>query len=198
MSKSTASSSNQADPTLALSKRRRTFVACSNCRKRKIRCVTSEENANAPCARCRMKNLTCEYHRWAGLLCPTDEETPTESAGGSSSQGTPSVQLQPPPSSSNMQAPASIHQWQQPQQPYAAIYELQAADARRYLERRNLNQYDHSASPNQPASTMVGYTPPPPGSPMPMETPNFLSQPNAGQQQDVWDQFWCISTLAVS
>ncbi|KAJ7513111.1 hypothetical protein B0H11DRAFT_2303320 [Mycena galericulata] len=42
-------------------KRSRTLVACSNCRKRKIRCITSEKPPKNPCARCTKKNLDCEY-----------------------------------------------------------------------------------------------------------------------------------------
>ncbi|KAJ6528261.1 hypothetical protein DFH09DRAFT_1413761 [Mycena vulgaris] len=36
-------------------------MACSNCRKRKIRCKPTEQPPNNPCARCVKKNLTCEY-----------------------------------------------------------------------------------------------------------------------------------------
>ncbi|KAJ7466224.1 hypothetical protein B0H11DRAFT_2284669 [Mycena galericulata] len=42
-------------------KRRRTIVACSNCRKRKMRCTTTEQPPKNPCARCTKKNLPCEY-----------------------------------------------------------------------------------------------------------------------------------------
>ncbi|KAJ6578335.1 hypothetical protein B0H19DRAFT_1062840 [Mycena capillaripes] len=40
---------------------RRTLVACSNCRQRKIKCVTREEIPKTPCARCTKKGLLCEY-----------------------------------------------------------------------------------------------------------------------------------------
>ncbi|KAJ6562716.1 hypothetical protein DFH09DRAFT_1478702 [Mycena vulgaris] len=42
-------------------KRRRTILACSNCRKRKIRCITTEQPPNNPCARCTKRNIECEY-----------------------------------------------------------------------------------------------------------------------------------------
>ncbi|KAJ6578367.1 hypothetical protein B0H19DRAFT_1062873 [Mycena capillaripes] len=40
---------------------RRTLVACSNCRQRKIKCVTREEMPRSPCARCTKRGLICEY-----------------------------------------------------------------------------------------------------------------------------------------
>ncbi|KAJ6570866.1 hypothetical protein DFH09DRAFT_1079848 [Mycena vulgaris] len=40
---------------------RRTIVACSNCRKGKIRCLTTEQPPKNPCARCVKKHLPCEY-----------------------------------------------------------------------------------------------------------------------------------------
>ncbi|KAF7318679.1 C6 finger domain [Mycena chlorophos] len=41
--------------------RRRVIIACTNCRKRKIRCMTSEESPVNPCERCEEKGLRCEY-----------------------------------------------------------------------------------------------------------------------------------------
>ncbi|KAJ7434681.1 hypothetical protein FB451DRAFT_1467325 [Mycena latifolia] len=37
--------------------RRRTVMACSNCRKRKIRCITSEDFPTNPCARCIKRGM---------------------------------------------------------------------------------------------------------------------------------------------
>ncbi|KAJ4482675.1 hypothetical protein C8R41DRAFT_841075 [Lentinula lateritia] len=42
-------------------RRRRAQIACRNCRKRKIKCVTNEEPPHNPCERCQRKGLTCEY-----------------------------------------------------------------------------------------------------------------------------------------
>ncbi|KAJ7937009.1 hypothetical protein B0H13DRAFT_1853074 [Mycena leptocephala] len=42
-------------------RRRRTLIACLNCRKRKIRCLTTEQPPTNPCARCKKKKFTCEY-----------------------------------------------------------------------------------------------------------------------------------------
>ncbi|KAJ7478286.1 hypothetical protein FB451DRAFT_1172621 [Mycena latifolia] len=53
----------------AISMRRRTILACSNCRKRKIRCITTEQPPKNPCARCVKKGLTCEY-----VAAPEGEE----------------------------------------------------------------------------------------------------------------------------
>ncbi|KAF8212660.1 hypothetical protein K438DRAFT_1751101 [Mycena galopus ATCC 62051] len=50
-------------------KRRRAYVACANCRKRKVKCVTPSEVDYKPCTRCSqkdrglksLKGLKCEY-----------------------------------------------------------------------------------------------------------------------------------------
>ncbi|KAJ6457982.1 hypothetical protein C8R45DRAFT_1184122 [Mycena sanguinolenta] len=41
--------------------RRRTIMACINCRKRKVKCVTTEQPPKNPCARCKKNGLTCQY-----------------------------------------------------------------------------------------------------------------------------------------
>ncbi|KAJ6549835.1 hypothetical protein B0H19DRAFT_1073750 [Mycena capillaripes] len=41
--------------------RRRTLVACTNCRRRKIKCVNSEPFPRTPCARCVKKDISCDY-----------------------------------------------------------------------------------------------------------------------------------------
>ncbi|KAJ7263081.1 hypothetical protein C8J57DRAFT_1470985 [Mycena rebaudengoi] len=41
--------------------RRRAVIACSNCRKRKVRCVTSEKPPQNPCERCTRRRLACQY-----------------------------------------------------------------------------------------------------------------------------------------
>ncbi|KAJ7685849.1 hypothetical protein B0H17DRAFT_18667 [Mycena rosella] len=41
--------------------RRRTIMACSHCRKRKTRCITTEQPPKNPCARCIKGHFTCEY-----------------------------------------------------------------------------------------------------------------------------------------
>ncbi|KAJ7685868.1 hypothetical protein B0H17DRAFT_1204698 [Mycena rosella] len=52
---------NQAHPVPFAVMRRRTILACGNCRKRKIRCITTEQPPRNPCARCVKKHLPCEY-----------------------------------------------------------------------------------------------------------------------------------------
>ncbi|KAF7366787.1 hypothetical protein MSAN_00937000 [Mycena sanguinolenta] len=50
-------------PTSALinTRRRRAMITCTNCRRRKIKCVTAEEPPPHPCARCTKRGLVCEY-----------------------------------------------------------------------------------------------------------------------------------------
>ncbi|KAJ7920595.1 hypothetical protein B0H13DRAFT_1867507 [Mycena leptocephala] len=42
-------------------KRRRAYVACTGCRKRKIKCVTHSDVDYSTCTRCSSKGLKCEY-----------------------------------------------------------------------------------------------------------------------------------------
>ncbi|KAJ6586483.1 hypothetical protein DFH09DRAFT_1359788 [Mycena vulgaris] len=41
--------------------RRRTSIACSKCRKRKIKCTPSGDGPHDPCARCLRRGLQCKY-----------------------------------------------------------------------------------------------------------------------------------------
>ncbi|KAF7366782.1 WD40 containing domain protein [Mycena sanguinolenta] len=40
---------------------RQAMITCTNCRRRKIKCVTTEEPPQHPCARCIKRGLVCEY-----------------------------------------------------------------------------------------------------------------------------------------
>ncbi|KAJ7779408.1 hypothetical protein DFH07DRAFT_794885 [Mycena maculata] len=42
-------------------RRRRTIIACLNCRTKKMRCVTTEQPPRNPCARCTRRRIPCEY-----------------------------------------------------------------------------------------------------------------------------------------
>ncbi|KAJ7677658.1 hypothetical protein B0H17DRAFT_111323 [Mycena rosella] len=42
-------------------RRRRALIACTNCRKRKIKCVNLHKDPQGPCARCQKRGLVCEY-----------------------------------------------------------------------------------------------------------------------------------------
>ncbi|KAJ7485961.1 hypothetical protein FB451DRAFT_1231521 [Mycena latifolia] len=41
--------------------RKRTSIACSSCRKRKIKCMPSSNDPHDPCARCLRRGFRCEY-----------------------------------------------------------------------------------------------------------------------------------------
>ncbi|KAJ7620355.1 hypothetical protein FB45DRAFT_871385 [Roridomyces roridus] len=41
--------------------RKRVYVACTNCRRLKIRCDTTEEALDTPCERCARRGLQCQY-----------------------------------------------------------------------------------------------------------------------------------------
>ncbi|KAF7324544.1 Haloacid type II [Mycena kentingensis (nom. inval.)] len=40
---------------------KRVAIACSNCRKRKVKCITTEDPPEHPCRRCTEKGLVCQY-----------------------------------------------------------------------------------------------------------------------------------------
>ncbi|KAJ7500599.1 hypothetical protein B0H11DRAFT_2189440, partial [Mycena galericulata] len=41
--------------------RQRVYMACTHCRKRKVRCITTEESYDKPCERCVRRGFKCEY-----------------------------------------------------------------------------------------------------------------------------------------
>ncbi|KAJ7277460.1 hypothetical protein C8J57DRAFT_1223211 [Mycena rebaudengoi] len=54
-------------------KRRRAYVACTNCRQRKVRCVSPSEVGDEPCNRCSKRGLKCEY-----IAIPDCQETSSD------------------------------------------------------------------------------------------------------------------------
>ncbi|KAJ7610166.1 hypothetical protein FB45DRAFT_875975 [Roridomyces roridus] len=57
-------------------KLRRTILACTHCRKRKVRCITTEQPPTNPCTRCKTKKLSCQYVS-ADVAVGTREHSPT-------------------------------------------------------------------------------------------------------------------------
>jgi len=60
-------------------RRRRAQIACRNCRRRKIKCVTNEEPPHNPCERCQRKGLVCEY---VAVGDPSPPSTPLSDRSG--------------------------------------------------------------------------------------------------------------------
>ncbi|KAG7097061.1 hypothetical protein E1B28_004449 [Marasmius oreades] len=87
-------------------RRRRAPMACRNCRKRKIKCVTNEDPPHNPCERCTRKGLHCEY-------VAVGDETPPSSPNGPPPNS--------PPHSTTGQAYYGLHS-QQHQQSHASLY----------------------------------------------------------------------------
>ncbi|KAF7316546.1 C6 finger domain [Mycena indigotica] len=56
-----STSSASATTSKLFQKRRRAYIACSNCRKRKVKCITVSDADYRPCTRCSQKGLLCEY-----------------------------------------------------------------------------------------------------------------------------------------
>ncbi|KAJ7865364.1 hypothetical protein B0H14DRAFT_2734540, partial [Mycena olivaceomarginata] len=69
-------------PATVSKKRRRTLMACAHCRRRKTRCITSEQPPTKPCANCTKKHLNCEYFA-------VDPDERAESTFGSTRSITP-------------------------------------------------------------------------------------------------------------
>ncbi|KAJ7485919.1 hypothetical protein FB451DRAFT_1433020 [Mycena latifolia] len=77
-------SSTPANLSKVFTKRRRAYVACVACRKRKIKCVTASDADYDPCTRCKQKGIQCEF-----TAVPDDDDS-------SSHPGTPSPDAQGP------------------------------------------------------------------------------------------------------
>ncbi|KAJ7081270.1 hypothetical protein C8R44DRAFT_754098 [Mycena epipterygia] len=61
MSTTTSPTRNPQDSVPFRSRPQRTLVACSNCRRLKRKCITTERLTRNPCARCTKRGLSCEY-----------------------------------------------------------------------------------------------------------------------------------------
>ncbi|KAJ6562243.1 hypothetical protein B0H19DRAFT_1259817 [Mycena capillaripes] len=92
-------------------KRTRVFLACLNCRRRKIKCLTEDSEQN-PCERCVRKGLVCEYRPVAD-----DQEHNAGTTHSYERQAAPSAAPasspyplgnQRPPQSGNAQYPPSM------------------------------------------------------------------------------------------
>ncbi|KAJ7890268.1 hypothetical protein B0H13DRAFT_1887655 [Mycena leptocephala] len=82
-----------ADPTLALfTKRRRVDVACAHCRRRKVKCTTTESPPSSPCERCTKMGLSCEYVSVA-TQCAQSRSSPT---GRGKALNLPRISTSPP------------------------------------------------------------------------------------------------------
>ncbi|KAJ7858342.1 hypothetical protein B0H14DRAFT_2577755 [Mycena olivaceomarginata] len=73
---------------------RRVIIACTNCRKRKIRCLTLEDTPVNPCDRCSKKGLKCEY------VTITNQREDSESTNPPLERGPSHSSSNPPPSRS--------------------------------------------------------------------------------------------------
>ncbi|KAJ7815190.1 hypothetical protein B0H14DRAFT_3149196 [Mycena olivaceomarginata] len=151
--------------------RRRTIMACTSCRTRKIRCLTSEQPPTNPCAYCKRKGFHCES---ASSPEPTSWKPPITSASFSAKPPSPALSLpgnhrsvSPPdspfpplpprrkrarhwPTAQPTHSPASS---QHPGRPHMAappdqLYDLQTLHALEYLSSRT----NHSQPSIQPAS----------------------------------------------
>ncbi|KAJ7793961.1 hypothetical protein B0H14DRAFT_2924659 [Mycena olivaceomarginata] len=78
-------------------RRKRTDVACQNCRRRKVKCIPSGDPLQDPCERCTKKGLDCQH---VGVGTEEDDEPertppPHQSASHSSAPHSPVDRLLP-------------------------------------------------------------------------------------------------------
>ncbi|KAJ6578485.1 hypothetical protein B0H19DRAFT_1062965 [Mycena capillaripes] len=70
--------------------RRRVIIACTNFRKRKIRCLTPEDPPLNPCDRCTKKGLKCEYVTISNQQADSNKNAPPDAeSGGRNSSSSP-------------------------------------------------------------------------------------------------------------
>ncbi|KAK7038435.1 hypothetical protein R3P38DRAFT_544744 [Favolaschia claudopus] len=127
---------NNASPSIAISKpgkRKRTAMACKNCRRRKIRCITTDYLPENPCAYCTRKAIPCEYVA-------------------------ASEQVESDPDGESLDADLNDRVWTSPLTsdnfPSASSALNSASYPRRSTRRRNLPTHEASSqSPSQPRST---------------------------------------------
>ncbi|KAJ7114944.1 hypothetical protein C8R44DRAFT_740282 [Mycena epipterygia] len=75
--------------------RRRGVIACTNCRRRKIKCLTPDDPPKNPCQRCVKKGLKCEYLR----VVDQDDELPTPTSSTQTPQFATEGHRSAPPTS---------------------------------------------------------------------------------------------------
>ncbi|KAJ7627145.1 hypothetical protein FB45DRAFT_920747 [Roridomyces roridus] len=131
-------------------KPRRTILACSICRKRKLRCITFEQPPRNPCERCVRKNLPCEYI--AMSIAQELVYQPIVNAADTHSYG----QFQPQPQHHHPRPPAPL-----PFYPYSPQY------AHPYA-----TPYGHTGHTIRRALLLPYTAPPPAGS-----RPRYYGQP---------------------
>ncbi|KAJ6483273.1 hypothetical protein C8R45DRAFT_931885 [Mycena sanguinolenta] len=94
----------------SFSQKKRIYVACLNCRKRKVKCITPDEQT--PCKRCTEKGLECEY---VPVCVEREKALFTEEIASLSSHrpGTPSWGHAPQAPGANSASYANNHYGQQ-------------------------------------------------------------------------------------
>ncbi|KAJ7610626.1 hypothetical protein DFH06DRAFT_1245868, partial [Mycena polygramma] len=132
-------------------RRRRTIIACSYCRRRKIRCITTEQPPTNPCAYCTRKRLTCEYVAADGPL-------------GHSRKGSPDFSVADRPESGTDSSPSpSPPLWTPPVTPaYFSPQPLRTGSPLLYLDQEAMEQSQRHFSPSAFCSTQPALPPAPP------------------------------------
>ncbi|KAJ7355337.1 hypothetical protein DFH08DRAFT_933306 [Mycena albidolilacea] len=122
----------------AFTQKKRIYVACIPCRKRKIRCVTIDDSPNTPCKRCTEKGLECEY-----LAVCEEREKSLFTEGSAYGQRPPAT-----PQSSTWNQPSHGHGGSSSTGVYAHNYAQPAApQSNPYYGQSSASQYSQSPGP---------------------------------------------------
>ncbi|KAJ6514255.1 hypothetical protein C8R47DRAFT_569313 [Mycena vitilis] len=86
-------------PRVFVLRSKRTNLACSNCRRRKIKCVPRNDSTQEPCERCSKRGLTCEFVAIGGADAHDTSDHASTSYAPPASANSPSPPSQFPPTS---------------------------------------------------------------------------------------------------
>ncbi|KAJ7153314.1 hypothetical protein C8R46DRAFT_1228246 [Mycena filopes] len=103
-----------------LAKKRRSIMACTRCRHRKVRCITAEQPPKTPCERCVKRHLPCEY---LAVVSDSDDASVSTSEAASPRADLPSSDTAGfdfPPSRTATTSPRPPRREHAPSLPYTA------------------------------------------------------------------------------
>ncbi|KAJ7142323.1 hypothetical protein C8R44DRAFT_725690 [Mycena epipterygia] len=169
---------NRPDSNLASFKEpTRAYIACVNCRQRKLKCIKAEESLKKPCKRCAQKGLDCEY------ISVADQHT------YSSSQTSGKEEMIPNPTQSPAPTPYMPVQYPSPQT-YGANSGATPTPPHIYNNSPSFNSPNsmpyHNASLQHPG---YGYPAMPAGPSHPSQAPPYSMPQQPAPVQGYHDQY---------
>ncbi|KAJ7064312.1 hypothetical protein C8F01DRAFT_1250560 [Mycena amicta] len=139
-------------------KRRRSIIACTNCRKRKTRCFSTEEFPENPCERCAEKGLKCRYTTIGEQRARVDAAS-TGDSSDSSPPATPPLLLLPNPQL-QFSSTWDDQAYTQPACSHSASYYLDLPSQSRYLPLKYSDRHGYSGTAHHLGTPLPGDTDP--------------------------------------